>query len=64
MGVSNKNAQDIHQPKGNKKDLKNLQVLYASKRSQPRSQEVDNEQAIVEELKRKYQLNLIIKMRN
>ena len=46
MGVSNKNAQDNIQPKGNKKDLKKpLQVLHISKKdTQPRSQEVDKEQ--------------------
>ena len=46
MGVSNKNAQDNIQPKGNKKDLKKpLQVLHISKKdTQQRSQEVDKEQ--------------------
>ena len=38
MGVSNKNAQDNIQPKGNKKPL---QVLHISKKD---SQEVNNEQ--------------------
>ena len=38
MGVSNKNAQDNIQPKGNKKPL---QVLHISKKD---SQEIDNEQ--------------------
>ena len=33
MGVSNKNAQDNIQPKGNKKDFKKpLQVLHISKK--------------------------------
>ena len=42
MGVSNKNAQDNIQPKGNKKPL---QVLHISKKdTQPRSQLVHNEQ--------------------
>ena len=38
MGVSNKNAQDNIQPKGNKKPL---QVLHISKKD---SQEINNEQ--------------------
>ncbi len=43
MGVSNKNAQDNIQPKGNKKDLKKpLQVLHISKKD---TQEVQNEQS-------------------
>ena len=61
MGVSNKNAQDNIQPKGNKKDLKKpLQVLHISKKdTQPRSQEVDNEQTnSQEEIKRE---NIAIK---
>ena len=42
MGVSNKNAQDNIQPKGNKKPL---QVLHISKKdSQKKSQEIHNEQ--------------------
>jgi len=42
MGVSNKNAQDNIQPKGNKKPL---QVLRISKRdTQKKSQETDNKQ--------------------
>ena len=51
MGVSNKNAQDNIQPKGNKKDLKKpLQVLHISKKdTQPRSQEVDKEQTNTQE---------------
>ena len=46
MGVSNKNAQDNIQPKGNKKDLKKpLQVLHLSKKdTQKKSQEIQNEQ--------------------
>ena len=46
MGVSNKNAQDNIQPKGNKKDFKKpLQVLHISKKdTQEKSQEVQNEQ--------------------
>ena len=46
MGVSNKNAQDNIQPKGNKKDLKKpLQVLHISKKdTQKKSQEIQNEQ--------------------
>ncbi len=61
MGVSNKNAQDNIQPKGNKKDLKKpLQVLHISKKdTQPRSQEVNNEQTnSQEEIKRE---NIAIK---
>ena len=61
MGVSNKNAQDNIQPKGNKKDLKKpLQVLHISKKdTQPRSQEVHNEQTnSQEEIKRQ---NIAIK---
>ena len=42
MGVSNKNAQDNIQPKGNKKPL---QVLHISKKdSQKKSQEIHNDQ--------------------
>ena len=42
MGVSNKNAQDNIQPKGNKKPL---QVLHISKKdTKKKSQEIDNEQ--------------------
>ena len=46
MGVSNKNAQDNNQPKGNKKDFKKpLQVLHISKKDiQKKSQEIHNEQ--------------------
>ena len=46
MGVSNKNAQDNIQPKGNKKDFKKpLQVLHISKKdTQKKSQEIHNEQ--------------------
>ena len=46
MGVSNKNAQDDIQPKGNKKDFKKpLQVLHLSKKdTQKKSQEIQNEQ--------------------
>ncbi|WP_288261994.1 S1 RNA-binding domain-containing protein [uncultured Prochlorococcus sp.] len=46
MGVSNKNAQDNIQPKGNKKDLKKpLQVLHISKKdTQKKSLEIQNEQ--------------------
>ena len=46
MGVSNKNAQENIQPKGNKKDLKKpLQVLHISKKdTQKKSQEIDNVQ--------------------
>ena len=54
MGVSNKNAQDNIQPKGNKKDLKKpLQVLHISKKDtqgihneQPNSQEDINKENI------------------
>ena len=42
MGVSNKNAQENIQPKGNKKPL---QVLHINKKdSQKKSQEINNEQ--------------------
>ena len=41
MGVSNKNAQDNNQSKGNKKDLKKpLQVLHISKKD---TQEIHND---------------------
>ena len=45
MGVSDKNAQNNIQPKGNKKDLKKpLQVLHISKKdTQKKSQEIQNE---------------------
>ena len=45
MGVSNKNAQNNIQQKGNKKDLKKpLQVLHISKKdTQKKSQEIQNE---------------------
>jgi len=47
MGVSDKNAQNNIQSKGNKKDLKKpLQVLHISKKvSQKKSQEVQNEES-------------------
>ena len=42
MRVSNKNAQNNMQPKGNKKDFKKpLQVLHISKKD---TQKIDNEQ--------------------
>ncbi len=46
MGVSNKNAQDNIQPKGNEKDFKKpIQVLHISKKdNQKKSQETQNEQ--------------------
>ncbi len=46
MGVSNKNAQDNIQPKGNNKDFKKpLQVLHISKKDTlKKSQEIQNEQ--------------------
>ncbi len=46
MGVSDKNARDNIQPKGNKKDFKKpLQVLHISKKdTQKKSQEMHNEQ--------------------
>ena len=46
MGVSNKNAQNNIQPKGNKKDFKKpLQVLHISKKdTQKKSPEIVNEQ--------------------
>ena len=46
MGVSNKNAQNNIQPKGNKKDLKKpLQVLHISKKDiQKKSKEIQNDQ--------------------
>jgi len=47
MGVSNKNAQDNIQPKGNKKPL---QVLHISKKdSQKKSQEIHNKQTNAQE---------------
>ena len=51
MGVSNKNAQDNIQPKGNKKDFKKpLQVLHISKKdTQKRSQDIQNEQTYSQE---------------
>ena len=57
MGVSNKNAQDNIQPKGNKKPL---QVLHISKKdTQKKSQEIDNEQTnSQEEIKKE---NIVIK---
>jgi len=61
MGVSNKNAQDNIQPKGNKKDFKKpLQVLHLSKKdTQKESQEIQNEQPnSQEEIKEK---NIAIK---
>ncbi len=61
MGVSNKNAQDNIQSKGNKKDLKKpLQVLHLSKKdTQKKSQEVQNEQPnLQEEIKKE---NIVIK---
>ena len=47
MGVSNKNAKDNIQPKGNKKPL---QVLHISKKN---SQEILNEQTNSQEDKKK-----------
>ena len=46
MGVSNNNAQENIQPKGNKKDFKKpLQVIHLSKKdTQKKSQEIQNEQ--------------------
>ncbi len=46
MGVSNNNAQENIQPKGNKKDFKKpLQVLHLSKKdTKKKSQEIQNEQ--------------------
>jgi len=55
MGVSNKNAQENIQPKGNKKDFKKpLQVLHLSKKdTQKKSQEIQNEQPnSLEEIKK------------
>jgi len=44
MGVSNKNAQDNIQSKGNNKDFKKpLQVLHISKKD---TQKIDNERTI------------------
>jgi len=61
MGVSNKNAQDNIQPKGNKKDLKKpLQVLHISKKdTQRKSLEIQNEGTnSQEEIKKE---NIVIK---
>ena len=61
MGVSNKNAQNNTQPKGNKKDLKKpIQVLHISKKdSQKKSPEIHNEQTnSQEEIKKE---NTVIK---
>jgi len=54
MGVSNKNAQNNIQPKGNKKDFKKpLQVLHISKKdTQKKSQEIQNEQTNSQEDKK------------
>ncbi|MBO6979128.1 MAG: S1 RNA-binding domain-containing protein [Prochlorococcus marinus XMU1428] len=51
MGVSNKNAQENNQPKGNKKDFKKpLQVLRISKKdNQDKSEEILNEQTSSQE---------------
>ena len=61
MGVSNKNAQDNIQPKGNKKDLrKPLQVLHISKKdTQKKSLEIQNEQINSQEETKKE--NMVIK---
>ena len=53
MGVSNKNAQDNIQPKGNKKPL---QVLHISKKD---TQKIDNEQTNSQEEIKKEDLSLI-----
>jgi len=61
MGVSNKNAQDNIQPKGNKKEFKKpLQVLHINKKdTQKEYREIENEQAnSQEEIKKE---NIIIK---
>jgi len=61
MGVSNKNAQNNTQPKGNKKDLKKpIQVLHISKKdSQKKSLEIQNDQTnSQEEIKKE---NIVIK---
>jgi len=61
MGVSNKNAQNNTQPKGNKKDFKKpIQVLHISKKdSQKKSPEIHNEQTnSQEEIKKE---NTVIK---
>ena len=61
MGVSNKNAQNNIQPKGNKRDFKKpLQVLHISKKDiQKESQEIQNEQPNPqEEIKKE---NIVIK---
>ena len=47
MGVSNKNAQDNIEPKGNKKPL---QVLHISKKdTQKKSQDIQNENSNLQE---------------
>ncbi len=55
MGVSNKNAQDNIQSKGNKKDFKKpLQVLHLSKKdNQKKSQEIEVEQTNSQEIIKK-----------
>ena len=55
MGVSNKNARDNIQSKGNKKDLKKpLQVLHLSKKdTQKKSQEIEDEQTNSQEIIKK-----------
>jgi len=55
MGVSNKNARDNIQSKGNKKDFKKpLQVLHISKKdTQKKSQEIENEQTNSQEINKK-----------
>ncbi len=61
MGVSNKNAQDNIQPKGNKKDFKKpLQVIQLTKKdTQKKPQEIENEQPnSQEEIKKE---NIVIK---
>ena len=55
MGVSNKNAQDNIQPKGNKKDFKKpLQVLHISKKdTEKKSQDISTQQPnLHEEIKK------------
>ena len=51
MGVSDKNAQENYQPKGNKKDFKKpLQLLHLSKKdTHKESQEIQNEQTNAQE---------------
>ena len=64
MGVSNKNAQNNIQQKGNKKDLKKpLQVLHISKKdTQKKLQETENEKTnSQEEIKNE---NIAIKPQN